>query len=82
MHRGQWKVADGSCNWGEGAVVDVSKVPETGRDSDGAGRWGRDELVEEVVVEVDRLFAFDIAALSTWLSVGLIPHARHGGNGV
>lgn len=28
------------------------------------------------------LLAFDIAALSTWLNVGLMPHARHGGKGV
>lgn len=31
---------------------------------------------------VGRLFAFVMAAFNTCVKVGLMPHARHGGNGV
>lgn len=50
---------------------------ETGRDRRGSGvcKLGVSELGA-------RLVALEIAALSTWVKVGFIPHARHGGSGV
>lgn len=43
---------------------------------------GGDEGMGEIGTCVDRLFVLAIAALSTCVSEGLIPHARQGGNGV
>lgn len=50
---------------------------ETGRGRRGSGVWrfGASEFGA-------RLVALDIAALSTWVKLGFIPHARQGGRGV
>ena len=47
---------------------------------------GRGDRVGVAAFKADsvelRVFAFEMAAFSTCVRVGLMPHARHGGNGV
>lgn len=50
---------------------------ETGRGRRGSGVW-----MFGVIELGARLVALDMAAFSTWVKVGLIPQARHGGSGV
>jgi len=87
VHRGHWKEASGSDVCGEefvrGAGVGEGD-PETltwaalnsnsglGRTGKGVWRAGPGCL----------LVAFEIAAFRTWVRVGLMPQARHGGSGV
>lgn len=62
--------------WAEGASADLGL--------DDWGRNGNDVLILAAVggAAEGRLLTFAMAAFRTWVSVGLMPHARQGGRGV
>lgn len=88
MHRGHWKEASGSAvpldpppPVTDAAAVEslirlaVSKDEASGCES---GR-GRDGSVVVAPLPCGRFAALEMTALRTWVSVGGMPHARHGG---
>lgn len=77
VHRGHWKDASGSELRGEesraGPGPAESSAPGFGRTGSGVCNTGSLGCL---------LVALDIAAFNTWVKLGLMPQARHGGRGV
>lgn len=77
VHRGQWKEASGSEL--RGGVVRPGDCGEVRSEIcfglTGSGVW-------RAGLDGPRVDALLIAAFRTWVRVGLMPHAKHGGRGV
>lgn len=88
VHRGHWKEASGSdvLRAGLGCEAPGAVDPEPSliwvppRSDTGLGRTGRGAW--SAAPPVCRPTAAEMAALRTWVRVGLMPHDRHGGSGV
>lgn len=85
VHRGHRNDAPASTTGLLGVTPGESWLEET---SEGPGLmvWFRNgsgvPLFAMLGVTAVRVFALDMAAFRTWVSVGFIPQARHGGRGV